>query len=148
MRCAVSRRHDRMFVLVGGLPGRDQFLVFRLDRCGAGGRVDVARGTAEHRRAVYAKIAFGRAVDQQIAQRRQILDDDRRWHVLDDRVEERAGLLQIALGVLALGDILVRRHPAATRHRLVDHRDDAAVVQRDIHSERVPLLDRRAQLGA
>ena len=79
-------------------------------------------------RTVDAEIFFGRAVDQQIAQVGNVLDDDRRRHVLDDRVEERARALKLALGTIALRHVFMRRHPAAAFHRLVHDRDGAAVL--------------------
>ena len=57
-------------------------------------------------------------------------------------------MLQVALGPLALGDVFMRRHPAAAFRRLVDDRDDAAVVQLDVERESLALLERRAQFAS
>src|SRR5664279_5202351 len=94
-----------------------------------------------------AEKLLGGAIDQPVAQIRNVLDDDRRRHVLENRIEEAARLLQFALGAFALGDVVVGRHPAAIFHRRVDDGDGAPVVQFHIVRECVALIDRRAQVG-
>jgi hypothetical protein len=56
-------------------------------------------------------------------------------------------MFQLTLGPFALGDVFVGCHPAAFFRRLVDDRDDAAVLQFDIKREGVALIDRGAQFG-
>ena len=111
---AVAGSDDRVFVKEGGLARGDQFLIFGFDlfaRCDCG-MTSAAVLPSMAERSI-AEIFLGGAVDQQIPQIGILLHDDRRRHVLDDRIEERAGLLEFALGPLALGNVLVRRHPAA-----------------------------------
>ena len=144
---AVARRDDRVLVEKFRLTRRDQFLIFGLDRFGAGLRHNVSGDLAEHRCAVDAEIFLGGTIDQQVSQVRNVLHDDRRRNVLDDRIEKRAGMFQFALGPLALGDVFVRGHPAAAFGRLIDDGDDATVLQFDVEREGLALLERRAQFG-
>ena len=83
------------------------------DLVGAGLRHDFVNGLAEHRRAVDAEIFFGGAIDQHVAQILRALHDDRRRHVLDDGVEERAGMFKVALGFFAFRNVFMHRHPTA-----------------------------------
>src|SRR6185437_5412270 len=95
--------------------------------------------------AAYAQIFLGGAIDEAVAQGRNVLDDDRRRHVLDDHVEEVARVLQLAAGPAALGDVLVRGDPAAVRHRLIDDGHDAAVIELDLQDEAAALAERFVQ---
>ena len=99
---AVARGRHRVLVAEDDGAGGDQSTVLLFDLPGGGRRHDVDGALAEHGGAVDAEILLGGAVDQQIAQVLRALHDDRRRHVLDDRVEKRAGLLQLALGELVL----------------------------------------------
>lgn len=143
----VTRRRDAMFTLVAYLARRDRFLVFRHDRIDDGLRKNIGGVPADYLCAVDAEIILGRAIDQKILQVRSVLDDDRRRHVLDNHVEEAAGTDQFAFGALALGDVLMRSHPAAFAGRLIDHRDDAAIRHFDFKCMDVAMIQRGAQIG-
>jgi hypothetical protein len=123
------------------------FLIFGFDRLRAGWRHHIGYRFAEHGRAVNAQIFFGGTVNQQILQSRHALDDDRRRHVFDDRVEECPRALQFALGPLAFGNVLVGCDPAAAWHRQVYDRNGTAVLQFDIQRERLALHEHGAQVG-
>ena len=143
---AVAGRDDRVLVEEADLARFQRLAVFGFDQLRAGFCQHFTGGSADHRRAVDAEIFFGGAVDQAVAQARNVLDDDRRRHVLDDGVEERAGMLELALGHFAFRNVFVRRDPAAAFDRLVDDVDDAAVGQFDVDDKGAAALERSAQL--
>jgi hypothetical protein len=72
----------------------------------------------------------------------------------DCRVDHAAALLlllhkgALALGVAPLGDVLMRRHPAAARHRPVGDQDGAAVFGFAFFAARLAALHRGQKLGA
>src|ERR1700688_166145 len=141
---AVIRRYKRVLVNENRLPRLDQFQIFRVDGLGGTFGHHFGRGHAEQRFAFDAEEFLGRSVEQEITQIGQILDKDWRGDVLDDHVEERAGTLQFAFGLFALGDILVRGYPAAIFRRLIDDRDDTAILQFNIERKGAALFERRA----
>ena len=68
-------------------------------------------------------------------------------HGVEGGVEAAVLLGERALGRLALGDVLVRRDPAAVRHRLEGDREGAAVDKLEEPRPRRAVLDRRDQVG-
>ena len=68
-------------------------------------------------------------------------------HGVEGGVEAAVLLGERALGRLALGDVLVRRDPAAVRHRLEGDREGAAVDKLEEPRARRAVLDRRDQVG-
>ena len=59
----------------------------------------------------------------------RVLDDDRDRDVLDDRIEKLLGLVQLHFGAPLLGDVLVRRDPAASRHWLIYDGNNVSVTR-------------------
>ncbi len=124
-----------------------QFKIARVDCVSLFAILHLVHGLADHLFAGLAEEFFGLLVDEEIAHLRQALDDDRGRHVVDDRVEKGARLVELALRAHALADVLVRRHPAATFDRLVDDRDGASIGELDRDDVNLALLDRLAQFG-
>ena len=133
MRVPLPGGDDRVLVEKRDFARSEQLLVFGFDRFGAGLRHDLGGGLAEHgaSRSMPRYFSAARLINR-YRRSGMLLDDDRRRHILDDRVEEDAGAFELAFRPLALGDVLMRRHPAAILHRLIDDRDDAAVLQLDV----------------
>ena len=110
------------FVILGG----DEFGVFR--------RINFVDGLADDFRAGNTEKLLAGAVDQAVAaltrilcRVRDVLHQYRGGNMLDDGIEEFLRAMQLFLGVLALGDILMRGDPAAVRHRLIYDGNKAAV---------------------
>src|SRR5262245_10206733 len=59
----------------------------------------------------------------------RILDDDRHWDALDDRVEERLDVGQLSFGALALSHVLMGRNPPAVIFRTMDGVHDPSIGQ-------------------
>ena len=144
---AVAGRNDNMLVEEGDFAAFQDLLVLGFDQLRAGFWQYRSGVFADEQRAVHAQIFLGGAVDQQIPQVRNVLHDDRRRHVFDDGVEERAGVLEFALGFFAFRDILMHRHPSAVLGRMIDDVDDAAVGQFDGDDKGTAARDRGTQIG-
>src|SRR5450631_214547 len=70
------------------------------------------------------------AVDQHETQVARILDDDRHWHVLDDRISQFLAAISLFFRTPTFGDILVSHHPStAARDWLGYDSDDTTVGQ-------------------
>ena len=120
-----ARRRGRMLVVELRLPGAHQLAVVLGDQLGGLRRENLLGRLADHALALGAEVGLAGAVDQHVAQRLGFLHDDGRRHVLDHRGGEQMAAVALLLGAAALGDVLVRHHPAvAVRRRLADHRDD------------------------
>src|SRR5581483_950938 len=102
----------------------------------------------QHLLARDAEIFLAALVDQHVAQLARVLDDDRGRDVFDDAVEEFAGVLQTVLGALALGDVLMRCHPAALRYRTITDLDKAAIRKLDDHDRGLAATDPFEHAGA
>ncbi len=124
-----------------------QFEIPRVDFISHLASLHLVHGLADHLFAGPAEKLFGLLVDEEVAHLRQALDDDRGGHVVDDRVEKGARLVELALRAHALADVFVGRHPAATVDRLVDDRDGTSVSELDRDDVNLALLDRLAQFG-
>ena len=85
---AIGWRCDRVFAEEGDFSRFNQLLVFGFDLFRTGLRHDFAAGLAQHDGAAAALIFFGGTIDQQLPQIRDALHNDRRRHMLDDRVEK------------------------------------------------------------
>ena len=121
---AAARRRGRMLVvelrLAGAAAARRSCSA--ISSAVSGGKTS-SDGLADHALARHAEICFAGAVDQHVAQRLGVLHDDRRRHVLDHGGGEGLAAVALLLGAAALGDVLVRHHPAAAvGRRLADDR--------------------------
>ena len=117
-------------VILGG----DEFGMFR--------RINFVDSLADDLRAGNTEKLLAGPVDQAVAalarilcRVRYVLHQYRGGNMLDDGVEEFLRAMKLFLGALAFGNVVMRRHPAAARHRQVHDGNRTAIAQRHLDGE-------------
>src|SRR6202043_3021099 len=85
------------------------------------------RGLADDFLARHPEMSLGHPIDQHVTAVAQVLDGDLRRYVIDDLAQEGVIAVAFFFEIPALGDVLDRRHPSASRQRLVDDLDRSSV---------------------
>jgi hypothetical protein len=124
---AIRRGLNLVFVIGRPMAGLEQGFFVLEHPVGDVLRETFVRGSADDVVGGNTQELLSGAIEQDVTQALHVLHQDGRRQLVDHRLEEVAGLFQLDLRLVLLGDVLVGRHPTAARDRMVDRVHHAAV---------------------
>ena len=87
------------------MSGFQELEILGMDDLGNLFRKNLSGGLADHLLTRQAVMPLAGSVDQEVAEARQLLDDDAGRHIVDDRVEEGTGAADLVFGAIPFGEV-------------------------------------------